>query len=164
VLAWHNESGDPRLWGDIGTPSGWREGLASLWRWAVHHPVAALVIVAAVAIYFVWAIKWAPRMLSKRTKRMHREPSPKKATLGGTAQVLSFEQSKGPGSGLRNNWYIIRLKVHVPGRKPYMTVIRTIPNPAQRSAVRRGITVQVGVDPHGDPKNVYIEDLHRPYI
>jgi hypothetical protein len=135
-------------------------GFVSLWRWGVHHPVVALALAAGVAIYFVWAIKWGKR----RSKRMSREPAPFKATLRGTAQVLSFKQFSGYGYGGRNCWCKFRLEVHIPGREPYVTVIQLVLDKAQRSAVRRGMTLQVRVDPHGDPKNVYIEALHQPYM
>ena len=156
--------------GDLGTWSGFLEGLASFWRWAVHHPVVVLAIVAAWAIYSVWGYRWS--------KRQAREPAIGKATLRGTAQVLSCKQTRGMdwtsfarygdfyGSPSRKNkpkvryWCIVKLEVHLPGREPYVTVLRKPLNLAERAAVQRGMTVRVRVDPNDDPKNVYIDDLH----
>src|ERR1700742_5152732 len=127
--------------------SGFPGAVASLWRWAVHHPVVVLAIVAALAIYGVWAYKWS--------KRQAREPSADKATVRGTAQVLSFKQTKAVAwndpnvihteltgyyypSKNQRYWCAIRLDVHIPGREPYVTVIKKLLDPRERSAVQPG--------------------------
>jgi hypothetical protein len=148
--------------------SGLPGAVASLWRWAVQHPLVVLAIVAALAIYSVWAYRWS--------KRQAHEPSADKATLRGTARVLAFKQTKAMTNSQAISseltgyshwdksspyWCKIRLEVHIPGRDPYVSVIRKMLKPAQRSAVQTGNTVQVRIDPNDDPKNVLI-DLNPP--
>jgi hypothetical protein len=150
-------------------------GLASAWSWVVHHPVVAVALLAAWALYTVWAFKWS--------KRQPREPSVGKATLHGTAQVLSFKQTKGMDShsaseveyyGQRNllgrktkaarnaHYYCkIKLAVHIPGREEYVAVVSKYLGPEQRAAVQPGATVSIRVDPDGDPKNVRL-DVDQP--
>jgi hypothetical protein len=142
--------------------SGFPGAVASAWRWSVQHPVVVLAIVAAWGIFAVWQYRWS--------KRQAREPSAQKATVRGTAQVLSFKQTKavawndpsvitselwgyssGPGK-TAPHWCDIRLQVHIPGRGPYVTVIKKLLG---------RMTVQVRVDPNDDPKNVLI-DLSQP--
>ena len=148
--------------------------VASAARWAVHHPVVLIAIVAVWAMYTVWAYKWS--------KRQPHEPTEEKATLQGTAEVLSFKQTKGMDvhsavavdlSGHRDligrktkaarnarYWCTIKLAVHIPGREDYVAVVKEPLGPEQRAAVHPGATVSVRVDPDDDPKNVRIDVDH----
>jgi hypothetical protein len=155
--------------------SGVPGAIATAWRWAVHHPIVSIAVVAAWAIYAVWAYRWS--------KRQPHEPKAEKATLRGTAQVLSFKQTKGMDwdsaidvelYGKRNllgrkreaaknykYWCIIKLAVHIPGREEYVIVARKPLGPEQRAAVQPGKTIQVRIDPEGEPKDVLI-DFNQP--
>jgi hypothetical protein len=150
-------------------------GIASAWRWAVHHPVVLIAVVAAWALYTAWAYKWS--------KRQPREPADEKATLHGTAQVQSFKQTKATdwhsaiemersgGRNLlgrkteaaKNAKYVcaVKLAVHIPGREEYVAVVKKPLGPEQRAAMQPGATVSVRVDPNDDPKNVRL-DVDRP--
>jgi len=150
-------------------------GLAAAWRWAVHHPVVVIAILAAWALITVWGYKYS--------MRQPREPADEKATLQGTAQVLSFKQTKATdwhsaiemeNSGRRdllgrkteaakNARYVcvIKLAVHIPGREEYVAVVKKPFGPEQRAAAQPGATVSVRVDPDDDPKNVRI-DVDQP--
>jgi hypothetical protein len=143
--------------------------------WAVHHPVVSIAIFAVWAIYTVWAYKWS--------KRQPREPADEKATLQGTAEVLSFKQTKGMDlhsatqvelhgqrgllgrktAAARNARYYctIKLAVHIPGREEYVAVVKKPLGPEQRAVVQPGATASVRVDPDGDLKNVRI-DVDQP--
>jgi hypothetical protein len=55
----------------------------------------------------------------------------------------------------------IELAVHIPGREPYVTVMRKPLGREGQAAVQPGNTVQVRVDPDDDPKNVRI-DVSQP--
>ena len=139
--------------------------LAELWRLVVHYPVVSAGVVGVWLIYTVWAFRWS--------KRQPREPTDEKATLRGTAQVLSFKKTRGEAWNAgylflpavyvreprkrRRYWCIIKLAVHIPGREQYVTVVRKLLGPDERAAVQRGETVQVRVDPDDDPKNVRID-------
>jgi hypothetical protein len=150
--------------------------IASAWRWSVHHPVVILALVAVWALYGVWAYKWS--------KRQPREPADEKATLRGTAQVLSFKQTKVmdsqtesalEGFAVRRNLlgrltqvgkdakYVcnIKLAVHIPGREEYVAVVKPLLGLEQRAAVQPGATVSVRVDPDDDPKNIRL-DIEPP--
>ena len=139
--------------------------LAELWRLVVHYPVVSAGVVGVWLIYTVWAFRWS--------KRQPREPTDEKATLRGTAQVLSFKKTRGEAWNAgylflpavyvreprkrRRYWCIIKIAVHIPGREQYVTVVRKLLRPEERAAVQRGETVQVRVDPDDDPKNVRID-------
>ncbi len=126
-----------------------------------HHHVVLLVIalVAGWLIYNAWRHPWTD------FRSLAREPSDERATLSGSAQVLSFKKTgatelKALGyRPTRNTRYVckIELEVHIPGREPYLTVVGKPLNRAERAAVRPGMTVQVRVDPDDDPENVRID-------
>jgi len=122
--------------------------LAELWRLIVHYPVPSAIVVGVWLLYTVWAIRWS--------KRQPREPKSERATLRGTAQVLSFKKTRGEAWNV-GYLCIIELAVHIPGREQYVTVVRKLLRPEERAAVQRGETVQVRVDPDDDPKNVRID-------
>ena len=102
-----------------------------------HHvvPVAIVVGVGIWAIYFAWSYRWS--------KRQPREPSDESATLRGTARVLSFKKTgaarlvdMGP-QGVTNKkkahyYCIMKLEVHIPGREPYVTLMRKTLRPEER--------------------------------
>jgi hypothetical protein len=136
-----------------------------------HYAVPIAIGVGAWVIVCVIAYRW--------TKRQPHEPTDERATLRGTAQVLSFKKTRGTdwasirwyptvtggiGAKPKRNaryWCIIKLAVRIPGREQYATVVRKPLGPAERAAVRPGMAVQVRVDPDDDPKNVRI-DLNEP--
>ena len=139
--------------------------LSFLWHLVIHHPVVSAIVVGAWVLYSVWAYKWS--------KRQPHEPKDERATLRGTAQVLSFKKTRGEAWNAgylflpavyvreprkrRRYWCIIKIAVHIPGREQYVTVVRKLLGPDERAAVQRGETVQVRVDPDDDPKNVRID-------
>lgn len=142
----------------------------------VRHHVVPFGIVVGVGVSVIWwvlAYRW--------TKRQPHEPKVERATLRGTAQVLSFKEGHADWSYGEyrdyetsfnpfrrrqikrdlGHWCNIQLEVHIPGREQYVTVVRKLLRPAEQAAVQRGNTVQVRVDPNDDPKNVRI-DFDQP--
>ena len=130
-----------------------------------HHHVVLLVIalVAGWLIYNAWRHPWTD------FRSLAHEPPDERATLRGSAQVLSFKKTGATEFRslgyipTRNTRYIckIELEVRIPGREPYLTVVGKLLNRAERAAVRRGMTVQVRVDPDDEPQNVRI-DFDQP--
>jgi hypothetical protein len=143
--------------------------LSFLWHLVIHHPVVSAIVVGAWALYSVWAYKWS--------KRQPHEPKDERATLRGTAQVLSFKKTRGEAWNAgylflpaymvreprktRRYLCIIKLAVQIPGREQCVTVVRKLLGPAERAAAQPGKIVQVRVDPNDDPKNVRI-DFNQP--
>ena len=52
---------------------------------------------------------------------------------------------------------IMKLEVHIPGREPYVTLMRKTLRPEERVGLGPGSIIQVRIDPHGDPKNVRMD-------
>lgn len=145
--------------------------LSALWHLIIRYPVASAIVVAAWALYSVWAFRWS--------KRQPHEPKDERATLRGTAQVLSFKKTRGEAWNAgylflpvwvvreprktRRYWCIIKLAVHITGREQYVTVVRKLLGPEGRAAAQPGNTVLVRVDPNDDPKNVRI-DVNQPTV
>jgi hypothetical protein len=154
---------------------------AQSWQPLIHfvqHHAVLLAIVVGVplfAIYSVWAFRWS--------KRQPREPARKDATLVGTGKILSFKKTNGMDWSAGSRDYMnaveyggwasrkekrnaryyckIELAVDIPGREPYVAVVRKPLNYDERAAVKPGMTFEVRVDPDDDPKNVLL-DLKAP--
>ena len=140
-------------------------GLSALWHLIVRYPLVSAIVVGAWVLYSVWAFRWS--------KRQPHEPKDERATVRGTAQVLSFKKTRGEAWNAgylflpaymvreprktRRYMCIIKLAVQIPGREQYVTVVRKLLRPAERAAAQPGKIVQVRVDPNDDPKNVRID-------
>jgi|SRR6516225_6443578 hypothetical protein len=119
---------------------------------AIDDPRVLAIAVASVVGWFVifFLIGWVRNRLSSD------EPTDERATLRGTAQVLSLKT----GSGLGQVWGTIELEVHIPGSEPYVKSVYKQLEPEQIAAVQPGKTVQVRVDPD-KPKKFRI-DFNQP--
>jgi hypothetical protein len=126
-------------------------GLAWLWHLVVNHPVVSAIVVGAWVIYSVIVLRWM--------KRHPWEPTVERATLSGTAQVLSLKTtSRRDVTGRR--LCRIKVAVHVPGREPYVTEVKKMLGPEGQFAAQPGTTVGVRADPDR-PEMVRIDLIQR---
>ncbi|OBH07060.1 hypothetical protein A5696_01560 [Mycobacterium sp. E2699] len=112
--------------------------------------IAVAYVVAALAIPFLTGWVW--------NRMSPAEPPDERATLRGSAQVLSLKAA----SGLRQVWGTVELEVHIPGSEPYIKSVYRQFEPEELAAAQPGMTVQVRADPD-KPKRFRI-DFNQPVM
>ena len=124
--------------------------LGVVWNLAVKYPLPIGIVAGIVVIVFVILYRWANRKPDE-VNRQPDEPPVERPTLTGTAQVLSFKNTR--ATTLSHAFWgedqplcRIELEVHVPGREPYVKVVNYYLGPRGRRAVKPGRTVAVSVD------------------
>ena len=134
--------------------------LGFVWGLVVKYPVPIGIVAGIVVIVFVILYRWANRKPDE-VNRQPDEPPVERPTLTGTAQVLSFKNTR--ATTLSHAFWgedqplcRIELEVHVPGREPYVKVVNYYLGPRGRRAVKPGRTVAVSVD-SADLQNVRID-------